>query len=430
MLRGSTRDEGKGREVEASASPSEQAAQMGAMVLSFDDLPEEVLRCIISYMDISSLALVSGTHRAKEGNFAALASDDVTWYGVIQNRFGIGCNHRRTCRKKKQEGVVLVKRGSSSSLSSYDHDSTSKQAGGRKRRPKTYGGATWKDAYRALSSTMRIPETSITSGSHASGGGAVFASPYLRGRIGKNGCVANFLGVWCLVNHAENCRTKLVGGQTNNGRRRRNHHDVVRGPNRLLLPYRADRRYIELKLCLQNTKSGYGKVVVPDVSSIRFVSLDEEDYFSSWGFDKWDGDYDATFKLIEVGPWAPKIVLRRRFSDDEVAQERNSSDAEEWNAMRGKRDIILRPFEVVVLSVHISCPDSLVYETDVLSSISSIRVPVVADGWPSSKPESCEVVNKGVSIAHFLEEDDLWEFYCQLPGGCLSLTDRSRLVPM
>jgi len=394
------------------------------MRLSFDALPDEVQRTILGYMDISSLAALCMTHKAVENeNIASLASDDVTWYALIQSRFGIGCNHRRSIRKQKQEGVVIVSRSLSASLDGL------RPTDGRKRRPTTYGGSDWKEAYRVLSSTMRIPETSITSGSHnMSGGGAVFASPYLRGRKGKNS-VADYFGVWCMVNHAENCRTKTVQQGQLRRRPRRNHRGIAREP--VSLPYRLDRRYIELKLCLQNTKSGFGRVVIPDISKMKIASLDEEDYFSSWGWDKWDDEYDATFQLIEAGPWAPKILLRRRFDDDDAA----CIDAEKWNAKCGVKDVILRPFEVVVLSVHISCPEGLVYETDALSSMSSIRVPVVADGWPSTKQanntEGCEAISKkDVSIARFLPEDSLWEYYCQLPGGCLSLVDRSRLVPV
>ena len=185
--------------------------------------------------------------------------------------------------------------------------------------------------------------------------------------------------------------------------------------------------------CFQNTKSGFGRVVIPDVSSICIASLEEEDYFESWGWDKWNNDdYDPTFKLIDVGPWKPQIILKRRFADNDIAQQQSTVDAEEWNAKCGEKDIILRPFEVVVLSVHISCPETFVYETDVLSSMAMIREPVAADGWPSIKDVdgSTAVKKKDISVARFLPEDEIWEYYCQLPGGCLSLTDRSRLVPM
>ena len=229
---------------------------------SFHALPAEVLRSILGYMDIPSLAALCMTHKAVHENIASLAADDVTWYALIQSRFGIGCKHRKMKigRKQKQDGVVLVQRSSTSSLSSDDKRPNE----GRKRRSTTYGGKDWKDAYRSLASTMRIPETSITSGSHMSGGG-VFASPYPRGRKGKSS-VADCFGVWCLINHTENCRTKTVESQTGRRRRRRNHHDVSREPN--MLPYRLDRRYIELKLCLQNTKSGFGRIVIPDISAL------------------------------------------------------------------------------------------------------------------------------------------------------------------
>ena len=69
-----------------------------------------------------------------------------------------------------------------------------------------------------------------------------------------------------------------------------------------------------------------------------------------------------------------------------------------------------------------------------LSSMCFISVPIVADGWPvNANQEAKDKVNFksiDVSIARFLEEDALWEYYTHLPGGCLSLTDRSRLVPV
>ncbi|KAL9179447.1 hypothetical protein ACHAXT_008737 [Thalassiosira profunda] len=389
--------------------------------MGFDSLPHEVLRLILSYTDVPSLAALSATQRAEHENIAALAGDDVTWYALVQGRFGIGCNHRLARSSRRHNQAVLVKRGSSSSLSS-----DGKRSSDRKRRSTSYGGATWRDAYRALSNIMRIPETSITSGSHVSGGGAVFASPHIRGRKRS---VADYFGMWCLVTHTQNCRTKTVEGRR---RRRRNHHEVVVVREPANLPYRHDRRYIELKLCLQNTKSGFGRIVIPDITALRIASLEEEEYFSSWGWDKWGADYDPTFHMIEVGPWAPKILLRRRFSDDAAAQYQSDLDAEEWNAKASERDIILRPFEVAILSVHISCPEGLVFETDVLSSLASLRLPIVADGWPSAEKSNGNgcVINNDRSIARFVSEESLWEYYSILPGGCLSLTDRSRLVPM
>ena len=464
---------------------------------SFDDLPTEVLRSILSYMDVPSLAVLSNSQRGLDGNVSELASDDVTWYSLVRERFGIGRDNRRLRRRRRrygrcgvrgigceeekeedgEEGVVVVnKRGGGGRPSS---DST--HGGLLRRRPASYGGRDWKSAYRSLSSTMRIPETHLT-------GGAVFASTSSStssalgrrrcGSGGSGGGPADYLGVWCMVNHAENCRTRTVvdarattgagGCRPPLGRRRQ----------AASLPYRSDRRYIELKICLQNTKSGYGRLVVPDVRSIRISSHDEEgrrldDYDDSSSREDrrreedrrrrrhhrehdddngyYHRDEESTFEIVEDGPWAPRIALRRRaffYDDDPTADFDDATAADDTT----KTSVILRPFEVVVLSIHVSCPGCFLYETDALSSMSSVRVPVVADGWPTGvgpaagsrcgdggvggggggigAVDDARGSRRDASIARFLPEDDLWEYYCLLPGGCMSLKDRSRLVPM
>lgn len=383
----------------------------------FDLLPEEVLRTVLGYMDIPSLAAISASHKAHHRNVAYLASDDVIWYPLIQARFGIGCNHRRmnsltTNRTNTQEGVVLVTRGGDSSSSSLLYAK-------KERRPTSYGGKDWKDVYQAFSCIMRIPETSITSASQRSGSGAVFASPCHRR--------ARNFGVWCLVNHTENCRTKTIEGQRMGSVHHRqlrcnSRNSRSRGDSIITFPYRADRRYIELKLCMQNTRSGNSRMIVPNVSSILFASLEEEEYFSMYGWDQWDENYDSTFKLVKAGPWAPKIALRRGGLVHNSKSMLGDNIAD-WNATCC--DLVFHPFDVIVLSVHISCPESQVYETDVLSSMSSIRVPVVMENSAGD-----DISKKDTSVAYFLTEDKLWDYYCQLPGGYLSLTDRSRLIPV
>eukprot|EP00986_Skeletonema_menzelii_P012468 scaffold6887_cov161-Skeletonema_menzelii.AAC.6 len=374
-------------------------------------------------MDVPSIGSIIATHKPQHKNLASLASDEDTWYLLAQRRFGIGCNHkRRTWRKKKKNNVVLVKRGSSSSLSS---EASTGSGENRRRRPQTYGGATWKDAFRSLSLAMRIPETSLTSGSAAKSGGAVFASPsnrwwnkrstLLKNSNGAQPCQQshawNYLGIWCMLNHAENCQTKIC---TNSANRRRR--------QAVSLPYRQDMRYIELKLCLQNTKSGFGTICIPSIDMIRIATLEEDDYFSAWGWDKCDYDYPLTFKMVKHGPWAPKLLLHQC-----VDSERSCDIESELDV---KDAIVLRPFETVVISIHIACPFEMAYETDVLSTMSSIRIPVMSFGSPSPSHLGVQQHKHSVATARFLEEDALWEYYSQLPGGCLSLTDRSRLVPV
>ena len=108
----------------------------------YDHLPTEVHRAILNVMDISSLAALTVTQRPNE-NISSFASDEVTWYSLIQRRFGIGIPSRKSGSYK--EGVVLVRRCSSSSLVDSNRLSSI-----RKKRPMSYGGSTWKEAYRCL----------------------------------------------------------------------------------------------------------------------------------------------------------------------------------------------------------------------------------------------------------------------------------------
>ena len=246
---------------------------------------------------------------------------------------------------------------------------------------------------------MRIPKTSITSST-------IFASPSrYRFQSSGNGTAysprayktaMDYLGIWCMLNHAENCRTKTVTSGTSTF-------------------YNRHRRYLEVKLCLQNTKSGYGCIALPDLRQVRFVTAQEDLQHCSIC----EGDeYEASFPIVNHGPWAPRILLRKRFNECE-------SDIKDMNINHG---IILHPLEFVVISIHLSCPSDMVFETDVLSTLSCIRVQVAPNiGWPQAHYLTAD---PGVATAHFLPEELLWEYYSQLPGGYLSLIDRSRLIPL
>lgn len=173
-----------------------------------------------------------------------------------------------------------------------------------------------------------------------------------------------------------------------------------------------------MKVCLQNTKSGYGCIAISDIIHIRFVTLNEEECLASCGCNGNTCDECApSFPIVKHGHWAPKISLLRKFNEERDVNGTNS------NA------IVLHPFEFVVLSIHISCPSDMVYETDVLSTLSSVRVKVAPHtGWYSHQSVMSNDAN--TATAHFLPEDLLWDYYSQLPGGCLSLVDRSRLIPV
>ena len=242
---------------------------------------------------------------------------------------------------------------------------------------------------------MRIPESSITSST-------IFASPsryrfqacghgtaYSR-RAHKT--AVDYLGIWCMLNHAENCRTKTSTF------------------------YNRHHRYLEVKLCLQNTKTGYGCISIPDMRHVRFVTASEEEDLQHCSICEGDEcECETSFPTVRHGPWAPKILLRKRFNKCE-------RDIEDTNTNHG---IVLHPLDFVVISIHLTCSSDMVFETDVLSTLSSIRVQVAPHtGWQQAKGDS------GVATAHFLPEELLWDYYCSLPGGYLSLIDRSRLIPL
>ncbi|KAL7473597.1 hypothetical protein ACHAXS_014053 [Conticribra weissflogii] len=137
------------------------------------------------------------------------------------------------------------------------------------------------------------------------------------------------------------------------------------------------------------------------------------------------------------GPWKPKVILRRRFCEEALKDGSNNfieSENLKWldyDSSNHKDDIILSPFEVVVISIRVSCPSDMVYETDFLSTASSIHIPVVSRGTKQENGTECsdaKDIAADFATATFIDEDELWEYYTQLPGGCLSLTDRSRLV--
>jgi len=195
-----------------------------------------------------------------------------------------------------------------------------------------------------------------------------------------------------MLNHAENCRTKTSTF------------------------YNRHHRYLEVKLCLQNTKTGYGCISLPDMRHVRFVTASEEEDLQHCRICEGDEcECETSFPTVRHGPWAPKILLRKRFNKCE-------RDIEDTNTNHG---IVLHPLDFVVISIHLTCSSDMVFETDVLSTLSSIRVQVAPHiGWQQAKSDS------GVATAHFLPEELLWDYYCSLPGGYLSLIDRSRLIPL
>jgi hypothetical protein len=102
-------------------------------------------------------------------------------------------------------------------------------------RARAHGGTSWKDAFRAMSLTHRVPTCHYTRAEKA-----IFAQ-------GSGGNPRDHVSSWVLVSHTANCRTK-----------RSNYHSST--------------RFIKFHVCLQNIKSGAGSVQI-NVKGATFTGV-------------------------------------------------------------------------------------------------------------------------------------------------------------
>lgn len=239
-------------------------------------------------------------------------------------------------------------------------------------RPKFHGGSTWKDAYRSLSCCNRIPRTRLTT-KHK----VVFAK---RGGEGSENS-QNPVSLWALIFHTDNCETRT----------RRN---SLRAGNS---------RYVCLRLCIQNTKSSGEFSVNVNDASIKIAAISEH----------------CSHGAVSTGSLRPRIVA---FSG--MTAHRDVSDITD-----SAGDLTLGPFAFAVVAVHFPCASDMVFETDFLCRAVSVHVPVNSSNGHSRcyNDESKEAGTSHAS-AFFLPENEVWNYYMQLPGGCLALTDRYRLM--
>jgi hypothetical protein len=178
------------------------------------------------------------------------------------------------------------------------------------------------------------------------------------------------IAVWVLLSHTEDCLT------------RRSVHDESN-----MEGGRGDTRFVELNVCIQNVKSGQGDVRVNLI--------------------------DCTLELmgnVDVGHqrvWMkPRVLYRSKGDVSVLARLRSKVDT-----------IVLQPFEFCVVSMHFPCQEDL-YETDLLSRAVSLSVPFSCAGDRTTN----------IANARFIDDTEIWDYYVELPGACLTLTDRSRLV--
>lgn len=150
---------------------------------------------------------------------------------------------------------------------------------------------------------------------------------------------------------------------------------------------RGHTRFVELNVCIQNVKSGQGDVRVNLIDCTLQLRR----------------NLDMSHQSV----WMKPRVLYRSKGDVSAL------------AMLGSdlNTIVLQPFEFCVVSMHFPCQED-VYETDLLSRAVSLSVPFSSAGDQTTRTTN----------AHFIDDDEIWDHYMELPGACLTLNDRSRLV--
>mmetsp|Transcript_57109 Transcript_57109/g.170212 ORF Transcript_57109/g.170212 Transcript_57109/m.170212 type:complete len:238 (-) Transcript_57109:241-954(-) len=181
----------------------------------FETIPQEVLRRVLVYTDIPSLSKLTQTSKAKSNSTVShLASDDCTWLGLVHRRFNISTNAGRMGPP----------------------------------RSKSYGGNSWKAAYRSMSMASRLPKCRAMPRKHV-----VFA----KGTNRKTHSVS----AWVMISHTDDCNTRIVSSSSVNASYTSSSNaagsadaDVTdETEDNTSVP---SERFIDLRLCLQNVKSG------------------------------------------------------------------------------------------------------------------------------------------------------------------------------
>jgi hypothetical protein len=96
-----------------------------------------------------------------------------------------------------------------------------------------------------------------------------------------------------------------------------------------------------------------------------------------------------------------------------VPTDKTSSDVDKTDAV-----VYLGPLDFVLLSIEVMCPQWMVHETDFLSSMRSvdIKTRVVAPIFPFDR-----CLREITVSPAFLDEDKIWDYYEELPGGIVLL---------
>ena len=420
------------------------------------ELPEVIIEQIIEYLDIPSISNISQTCKQTSGSlFSTLVLDDrKVWGRLVQTRFNI---ERLDCKRSK-----------------------------------TYGGATWKLAYRSLMCANRIPKCRLLTGK----GKTIFAKPVFQESQISCGCNddlrnsnENFysrskhknrkrtigenlsgLSLWVSVGHTPDCNTRYTrmrdwqaqGNEIGYDRYVREDRDYNR----------QYQRFIELHLCIQNTKSSNGCVYVNYTEAfVQQIGSNHEEKICNVDVNKYgkykpkilyySGDnkinkscgyqrgrtnrsmryYKKTHPQNDVQSSNQSINCSKNGTMNTYPEGNKANNHS--NMGKQQNEISLHPFEFVIIAVNVPCADEMIYETDFLSRSLVVHVPVKVECYKPTRrfPKSASELDDGnynlnwtkdtqetSATASFMNEMQIWDHYMQLPGGCLALIDSSNSI--
>jgi len=426
--------------------------------LSLQQLPLELLRHVYSFMDISTMGIMAQVQRqlpsctgskesaaASVGALSDLACSNEIWGPLVEKRFLISPKVKR---------------------------------------PKTYGGKDWKDAYCSMHKCQRLPKCRFTARKavfaktihHPSNSDSKESITSIRRKhfhSNNNNDNTNsddddhsarsvllppcpltslmcpkkrppqLVSMWVLLNHTENCRTRILPN-----------HTPPQVPAATTTP--PTRRYIDMWVCLQNIQSNGVSIKVDSLKAqLRFLSMGGSVYkvpclqhqaSLPCGNCTWIGprvmcQHTAGEKATLRSSSAKSCRAKRPCVGNPNDHDHDGNDVAVVDMSDG---VTLKPLEFCVVSIPFDCGSDDVYETDVLARTVSLQVPfsIMDDSTKKNKSllvgsdDTCNLQSyklpspqqQQVATAWFVPESDVWDQYCELPGGCLTLSDRERRV--
>ena len=111
----------------------------------FESLPQDILQLLLIYLDIPSIGALSQICRQAYGNVSQLASEEKTWLRLVNHRFHLFSKPTSSSSRRRKDSWEST---CTSNSMMFNFNSISGIASTRMSKPKLYGGATWKEAYR------------------------------------------------------------------------------------------------------------------------------------------------------------------------------------------------------------------------------------------------------------------------------------------